>query len=81
MTRMYVLGVPENEGVVKVAGMDTAISIDNVGPYFRISCDGDIVIDRRATGCRHAVWYSVIAGLEQSKVVQHDKDFLRVAAR
>lgn len=81
MTRMYVLGVPENEGVVKVAGMDPAISIDNVGPYFRISCDGDIVIDRRATGCRHAVWYSVIAGLEQSKVVQHDKDFLRVAAR
>ena len=81
MSRMYVLDVPENEGVIKVAGADPDLAIDRVGPYFRISADGDIVIDRRATGCRHAVWYSAVAGLEGSTITQHDKDALRVVDR
>lgn len=81
MSRLYVLDVPENEGVVKVASADREVTVDKVGPYFRISADGAIVIDRRATGCRHAVWYSAIAGLEDSKIVQHDKDALRVVMR
>lgn len=81
MTRLYVLEVPENEGVVAVAGADPRLTVDKVGPYFRITAPGDIVIDRRATGCRHAVWYSAVAGLERSRIVQHDKDALRVTAR
>jgi hypothetical protein len=81
MTRFYVLEVPENEGVVNVASQDSDVTVDKVGPYFRISSDTDIVVDRRATGCRHAVWYSSIAGLEGSRITQHDKDLLRVVAR
>lgn len=78
---LYVLGVPENEPVVNVAAQDESVAIDKVGPYFRVSSEGDIVIDRRATGCRHAVWYSAVAGLEGSVIAQHDKDALRVVAR
>lgn len=81
MSRMYVLDVPENESIVKVAGADPAVAIDKVGPYFRITRPEEIHIDRRATGCRHAVWYSSLAGLEDSKVAQHDKDALRVVDR
>jgi hypothetical protein len=81
MPRMYVLGVPENEGVVTVAAQDPAITVDKVGPYFRMTAESDIVIDRRATGCRHAVWYSAVAGIENSRITQHDKDALRVVAR
>lgn len=81
MSRLFVLDVPENEGVVRVASGDAGINVDKVGPYFRISADGAIVIDRRATGCRHAVWYSAVAGLEASRITQHDKDALRVEAR
>ena len=81
MTCLYVLEVPENEGLVKVASQDPEVTIDKVGPYFRISSDTDIVMDRRVTGCRHAVWYSAIAGLEGSRIAQHDKDLLRVVAR
>lgn len=81
MSRLYVLDVPENEGVVKVASADAAIAVDKVGPYFRFTAEGDIVIDRRATGCRHAVWYSAVAGLEESRITQHDKDALRVVRR
>lgn len=78
MPRLYVLDVPENEGVIKVADADPATEVGHVGPYWRITAKGPIVIDRRATGCRHAVWYSAIAGLEGSTVTQHDKDALRV---
>lgn len=78
MPRLYVLDVPENEGVVTVAGADPANEVDHVGPYWRITADGPIVIDRRATGCRHAVWYSSVAGLDGSVITQQDKDALRV---
>jgi hypothetical protein len=81
MTRIYVLGVPENEPVVNVAAQDPIVTVDKVGPYFRITATDDLVIDRRATGCRHAVWYSAIAGLENSVIVQQDKDALRATAR
>lgn len=80
-TRIYILEVPENENIVKVAGQDPVVTVDKVGPYFRVTANEDIVIDRRATGVRHAVWYSALAGLEGSVVVQHDKDALRVVAR
>ena len=80
MTAIFVLDVPENEGVVRVAEQDASLQVEKVGPYFRIAGDREIVIDRRATGCRHAVWYSALAGLQDARIVQHDKDALRVMA-
>ena len=55
MTTLYVLDVPENTGIAKVAGQDPAVSVGRIGPYFEITASGTITIDRRATGCRHAV--------------------------
>ncbi|NKQ58480.1 hypothetical protein HFP15_37090 [Amycolatopsis sp. K13G38] len=79
MTTLYVLDVPENTPLAKVAGEDSAVSIGRIGPYFEINAAGPIVIDRRATGCRHAVWYSAVAGVARdSRITQHDKDALRV---
>lgn len=81
MPRLYVLCVPENEGILDVVSQDPGLTVDEVGPYVRITSASPIVIDRRATGCRHAVWYSAIAGLERSVITQHDKDALRVEGR
>jgi hypothetical protein len=81
MARLYVLEVPENAGVVDVACQDPAVTVDRVGPYARLTADTRIVIDRRATGCRHAVWYSAVAGIEGSVITQHDKDALTVEDR
>jgi hypothetical protein len=81
MPRFYVLEVPENEGVADVAARDPANTVDHVGPYWRITAASPIVVDRRATGCRHAVWYSAVGALEGSVITQHDKDALRVEAR
>jgi hypothetical protein len=77
MTALYVLDVPENTAVAKVAGEDETVTVNKIGPYFEITADGPIVVDRRATGCRHAVWYSCVAGVAGS-ITQHDKDALRV---
>jgi hypothetical protein len=79
MTTLYVLDVPENTGLAKVAAQDPAVSVGRVGPYFEITASGPITIDRRATGCRHAVWYSAVAGLPgDSRITQHDKNALHV---
>ncbi|MEQ3551730.1 hypothetical protein WIS52_14750 [Pseudonocardia nematodicida] len=80
MTTLYVLDVPENTSVAKVAAEDPDVVVDKVGPYFEIRADAEIVIDRRTTGCRHAVWYSCVAGVPAgSRITQHDKDALRVS--
>ena len=79
MTALYVLDVPENTPLAKVAAEDPEVSVGRIGPYFEITAAGPIVIDRRATGCRHAVWYSWVAGVAPgSRIVQHDKNALRV---
>lgn len=78
MTTLYVLDVPENTSVAKVAAEDQTVSVGKIGPYFQIRTDGELVIDRRATDCRHAVWYSCVAGIGDGHITQHDKDALRV---
>ena len=79
MTTLYVLDIPENRPVAAVAGHDPSVVVGRVGPYFSLSAAGAIVIDRRATGCRHAVWYSCVGGVARdSRITQHDKNALRV---
>lgn len=78
MTTLYVLDVPENTSVPKVAAEDPAVSVGKIGPYFEITTAGEIVIGRGATDCRHAVWYSCVAGIAHGHVAQHDKNALRV---
>jgi hypothetical protein len=81
MTTLFILNVPENENVPVVAASDPAVTISKVGPYFKIDSASTIVIDRRATGCRHAVWYSCVGGLADARISQYDKDALRVEPR
>ena len=78
MTILYVLDVPENAPLAKVAAADPGVSLGRIGPYFEITAAGAIVIDRRATGCRHAVWYSAVAGVADGTITQRDKDALRI---
>lgn len=81
MIALLVLDVPENRPVVEVAAREETVTVDRVGPYFRVSAPSAFSIDRRSTGCRHAVWYSSVAGLIGSRIVQWDKDAMRLEAR
>jgi hypothetical protein len=81
MPSLYILDVPENRPVVEVAERDPRITVQRVGPYFAVASDEPFSIDRRATGCRHAIWYSCVAGLAGFRITQWDKDALAVATR
>lgn len=80
MTTLYLLDVPENQGVVDVAAHDATLHVNHVGPYVAVTCDDALIIDRRATGSRHAVWYSCVAGVAGGTITQWDKDALRIDA-
>ena len=40
MTALYVLDVPENTPLAKVAGEDPAVTVGKIGPYFEITAPG-----------------------------------------
>lgn len=81
MITLFVLDVPENHGVVDVVESDPTVSVSRCGPYFQVQAPMSIVIDRRATGCRHAVWYSSVAGLSNARIVRWDKDAMKIEQR
>lgn len=80
-SRLFVLDVPENTGIVEVARALPGVRVGQAGPYFVIESDAPISIDRRATGMRHAVWYSFVAGLDGWRIAQWDKNALRTESR
>lgn len=79
--QLFLLDVPENTGVVQVAEGQASVKVKRLGPYHVLESDEPIVIDRRSTGCRHAVWYSCVAGLAGCRITQWDKDALRADPR
>ncbi|MET0317192.1 MAG: hypothetical protein ABW188_10265 [Rhodococcus fascians] len=81
MASVFFLDVPENRPVIEVADRNERVRIDKNGPYFEVSADTGFEIDRRATGCRHAVWYSCVAGLDGFRISSWDKDSLRFELR
>ncbi len=81
MITLYLLDVPENADFVRLAEKADTVTVRTVGPYFALESDVPIVVDRRATGMRHAVWYSCIAGTDGCSITQWDKDALRAEAR
>jgi hypothetical protein len=78
MTRLYILDVDDFRPVIEVGAAVPGVVSRRVGDYVELAADGEIVIDRRATGVRHAVWYSTVAGVADGRVNQFDKDALRV---
>jgi catechol 2,3-dioxygenase-like lactoylglutathione lyase family enzyme len=77
-TTLFVLDVPEVESLVELARKDPTMTVKKVGDFYELSKEGPLVIERKATQCRHAVWYSAVAGVRGGKITQYDKDALRV---
>jgi hypothetical protein len=78
MTRLYILDVTDFRPVIDVAATQADVTLRRAGDYAELTADGEIRIDRRSTGVNHATWYSVVAGVADGRVVQQDKDALRV---
>jgi hypothetical protein len=78
MTRLYILDIDDFGPIIEVGAALPGVASRHVGDYVELAADGEIVIDRRTTGVRHAVWYSTVAGVADGRVAQFDKDALRV---
>jgi hypothetical protein len=74
----YFLDVDDIQPIVEVARQAPTVSVHHHGPYVVLTSEAPLTVDRRATGVRHAIWYSSIAALQGGTVVQHDKDALRL---
>jgi hypothetical protein len=78
MTAVYIFDAPEFRPVADTGAALPGVQKRQVGLYLELSADGPIVIDRRATGVPHGVWYSAVAGVAGGTVTQYDKEALRV---
>ena len=76
--RVFICDVDEFRPVIDHARDLPGVSAQRRGPYVELDCEGPLVIDRRATGARHAVWYSFVAGVSGGRVVQFDADAFTV---
>ncbi len=80
MSSVFFADIPETEPIWKRAVGDSELEVRHVGTYVELRFPDAITIDRQSTGARHAVWYSCLGALEHARVVQFDKDALRIVA-
>jgi hypothetical protein len=78
MTKIYVLDVDDFRPLAEVVVSHREVTVRRRGPYFEVASSGPIHIDRNATGCRNAVWYSSIAGISDGVISIWDKNELLI---
>jgi hypothetical protein len=81
MTVLYVLDVDDFRPLAEVASKAPDTTVRRRGPYLEVEAAGEIRIERDATGCRNAVWYSSVAAVESGRVSRWDKVELVVTPR
>jgi len=72
MTTLFVLDVGDHRPLAEVAGKDPDVTVRRRGPYLEVATPGPIRIERNATGCRNAVWYSAVAAVKDGRVSRWD---------
>jgi hypothetical protein len=75
---LFVLDVDDFRPLAKVAAKLPDVEVVKRGPYYEVSSDGPIEIDRDATGCRNAVWFSSVAAVRDGHVSRWDKTVMSV---
>jgi hypothetical protein len=77
-TKLYVLDVDDFRPLAQVAAKDPDVTVVKRGPYYEVLAEAPFRIERNATGCRNAVWYSSVAAVAGGHITQWDKDFLAI---
>lgn len=75
---LFVLDVDDFRPLAEVAAKRPEVDVVKRGPYYEVSSDTVIEIDRDAAGCRNAVWFSAVAAVRCGHVSQWDKSVLRI---
>jgi hypothetical protein len=75
---LYVLDVVDFVPLAEVASRNPDVTVAKRGPYYEVSSEHGFEIERNATGCRNAIWFSSVAAVRHGRVARWDRDFLRV---
>ncbi len=78
MTTLLVLDIDDFRPLAEAASKDPDVTVRRRGPYLEVAAPGSIRIERDATGCRNAVWYSSVAAVKDGRVSRWDKSGLVV---
>ena len=79
MPRIYVLDVPEFRCLIDDARKRADYRVSQVGRgYYRIEAERELVFERKALGVKPAVWYGLLTGGLQGRIVQFDRDRVRI---
>ncbi|WP_433062320.1 hypothetical protein [Dactylosporangium sp. CS-033363] len=80
MTTLYVLDIDDFRPLAVAAAADPAVAVRRRGPYLELTSPGPITVDRAATGCRNAIWYSAVAAVRDGVITQWDGKGMRIEA-
>ncbi|MGC5002466.1 MULTISPECIES: hypothetical protein [unclassified Streptomyces] len=79
MPAIYILDIPEFEPILRtalIAGMEQ----EDLDGYLRVSTsESEIVLERRHTDVRPAVWFAALTGGLEGRIVHFDFDRLHLA--
>lgn len=79
MVRIFIPDLPEFLPVLDAARKSGACRIiEPVRGYWRIEADTEIRFERKPLGLGPALWNSALAGGFSGKIVQYDRDVLRI---
>lgn len=81
MPKVYVLNVPEFEGLVTSSRDNPAYRVTSAGAdYIAIEADQELTFDRRRAGFKPAVWYGAFTGGIDGEIVEFGRDTVRITA-
>jgi len=75
---LYILDVPEFAALVQAAQSLNGIRVSRGGDYFAISGE-EVLIPRKATGLRRAVWFGALTGGYEGALRRFDDDELVIS--
>lgn len=75
---LFVLDVEDFRPLAEYAAKVDAVDVVKRGPYLEVSSKAAFEIDRNATGCRNAVWFSAVAAVRDGHVSVWNKNVMRI---
>jgi hypothetical protein len=78
VTTLFILDVEDFRPLARAAGELPGVTVGRRGPYLTVSSATAFEIERAATGCRSAIWYSSVAAIQGGRVARWDRAALRI---
>jgi len=78
VSSVFVLDIDDFRPLAEAASANPDVSVHRRGPYLELRADVGYDIDRNATGCRNAIWYSSVAAVDRARITVWDRTVMHV---